>query len=216
MSLLVTILTGSRPLLLERTLASLAAHHGPLIEDAEMLVLHNGGDSATSQILDRYLDVLGDVASITVTPTLFGIGEAASYLFGLAVQTDADFLLHLEDDWEAYPGDWYSQAVGLLEDGAFQVRLRRSVEHSLPRHMVTKRPIRWHTGSHHRYTGDAHYTLNPSLIRLADLKKGWPASGEQDAQRKFWEAGCRQVAQLVPGIWSHIGEEDSLRRRVGT
>jgi hypothetical protein len=212
-SLLVTILTGSRPLLLERTLASLKAHHGPLMQDAETQVMHNGGDWPTVQVLDRYPDLVG---VITVTPTLYGIGEAVSKLFELAAQSDAEYLLHLEDDWEAYPGDWYHQAVRLLEDGAFQVRLRRSVEHSLPRHMVTKRPIRWVSGNHHRFTADAHYTLNPSLIRLADVRKGWPATGEQDAQRKFWEAGCRQVAQLVPGIWSHIGGEDSLRRRVGT
>jgi hypothetical protein len=50
------------------------------------------------------------------------------------------------------------------------------------------------------------------LIQLADVKYGWPADGERDAQRKFWEAGKRQIAQLIPGVWRHIGGGHSLHK----
>lgn len=213
MSLVVTLLTGARPRLLELTLVALRTHHGPLLADARIVVLHNGGDQETGDILYRHL---GDTAQITVTPTLLGIGEATSLLMAEARTSGKEWLLHLEDDWQASPGDWYHQAVALLEDNVFQIRLRRADEHSLAKHMVTKKPIQWMPGDDYRYTRDAHYTLNPSLIRLSNVRKGWPAKGEADAQRQFWQAKKRKVAQLVPGIFSHIGGEDSLRKRVGT
>jgi hypothetical protein len=212
-SLVVTILTGGRPLLLERTLASLTVHQGAVIGEAYVICLINGGDRETWEVVDRYSDLIDAYAE---TKELLGIGAAASRLFETATSLTADWLLHLEDDWEASPGEWYHQAVALLEDGIFQVRLRRAEEHSLKHHMVTKKVIDWLDGDDYRYTRDAHYTLNPSLIRLSNVKKGWPAAGEVDAQRRFWSEKKRKVAQLVPGIWSHIGEEDSLRKRVGT
>ncbi|WP_160051056.1 glycosyltransferase [Nocardiopsis sp. FR26] len=44
----VTLLTGTRPELLARTLASLRDLHPHLLEDARVVVLHNGGDPGTS------------------------------------------------------------------------------------------------------------------------------------------------------------------------
>lgn len=211
MSLIVTILTGERPELLARTLDAVRTHHGFLLEDAFVLVLHNGGDLPTSEVLELHRDVI----DLVVTSHFQKVGPSASLLFRHAVEVDADLLLHLEDDWEATPSEpWLSEAVELLEDGVFQVRLRHYAEQVLTRHMVTGKPIRWRTKADYRITDDAHYTLNPSLMRLKDISRGWPAMGENDAQDKFWHHGCRRVAQ-VNGIFHHIGGRDSLRRRVG-
>lgn len=212
MSLVVTLLTGDRPELLERTLDSVRTHHEWLLEDAFVLVFHNGGDISTSEVLDLHRDV---VDLVVTTPTLEPIGPAVSSLFRHALEVDADLLLHLEDDWQAGPCDpWLAEAVGLLEDGVFQVRLRHYTEQVLTRHMVTGKPIHWRTKADYRITDDAHYTLNPSLIRLKDVSVGWPASSERGAQDHFWQAGLRRVAQ-VQGMFRHIGGADSLRRRVG-
>jgi len=208
-SLVVTLLTGLRPDLLTRTLESVRVHHPHILEDAFVLVLHNGGDLPTTQVLDQHRDVI----DLVVTTPFQTIGPSVSSLFRHALEVDADLLLHLEDDWQAYPSDpWLAEAVDLLEAGVFQVRLRHYTERVLTRHMVTGKPIRWRTKADYRITDDAHYTLNPSLMRLADVKAGWPATSERDAQDQFWQAGLRKVAQ-VQGLFRHIGGADSLRLR---
>lgn len=209
MSLVVTCLTGRRPHLLERTLASVEAHQ-PVLADAWWLVCHNGGDDATWDVLQQHRNLLSQVV---VTPHFMPVGQAASFLFHIALETKQVLLFHLEDDWEAEPSDWLVEAGELLQKGAFQVRVRHHEERVLTRHMVTNRRLNWKDHGWYRVTGDAHYTLNPSLLFLDDLRLGFPATSERDAQRKFWNAGRRRVAQLVPGVWRHIGEgAESLRR----
>lgn len=207
MSLLVTVLTGKRPKLLERTLRSVEERH-PELAAARWLVLHNGGDRETSEVLLRSQIPL----QIETSPTFLDIGMATSLLFRRAQTIDAETLLHLEDDWVADPGDFLSKGLALLDD-VFQVRLRRVTEKVLRIHMVTHKPIVWKPVAGAWLTSDAHYTMNPSLIRLADLRHGFPATGEQHAQRKFHKAGKRKVAQILPGIFCHIGGFESLRKR---
>lgn len=210
MSLVISVLTGLRPNMLERTLKALRAFHGPLIESAYTVALHNGGDEETAEILKANQDMFN---MTVVSPTFMDLGEATSTLFGMAVER-GKYLLHIEDDWEAQPGEWYDQAKALLEDNVFQVRLRRYEEPVLVQHMVTKKRIVWDKGDLFHYTKDAHYTLNPSLVRMVNIAKGWPSLNERQAQQKLWRAKKRKVAQLVPGIFSHIGGEDSLRKKV--
>jgi hypothetical protein len=173
-----------------------------VVADAFVLALNNGGDWPTWEVLERFDDLI----DLTVaTQKLLPIGESVSYLFKIAQELETEYLLHLEDDWEAG-----------LDGGIFQVRLRQADERVLPNHMVSKHPLRWTIWPDgYRTSPDAHYTLNPSLIRLEDVGKGWPASSEKQAQRKFWNAELRKVAQLVPGIWRHTGEVHSLRKLVG-
>ena len=209
MNLVVTCLTGRRPHLLERTLASVEAHQ-PVLADALWLVCHNGGDDATRDVLRKHRGLIGQVV---VTPYFMPVGQAASFLFHHALQMDQVFLFHLEDDWEAEPGDWLMEAGELLENGAFQVRVRHHGEPVLAQHMVTNRRLDWKDHGWCQVSDDAHYTLNPSLLFRDDLRLGFPATSERAAQRKFWNAGRRRVAQLVPGVWRHIGEgAESLRR----
>jgi hypothetical protein len=202
--MLITLLTGRRPLLLARTLDSL---RGVDLGEFFMLVLHNGADRPTAEVLEAHRD---RIDLVITTPQFLDIGEASSLLFKHAQEMDMEYLLHLEDDWEAGPFDLHLPLAQVLLDRVFQVRLRYHKQKVLKDHMVTGRPIKWVGHPGYRITNDAHYTLNPALIRLSDIGKGFPALDEKDAQRRFWVAGCRQVAQL-PGVWRHIGGGLSLR-----
>jgi len=207
-TLAVTLLTGLRPGLLARTLRAVLDHHPELFR-YDWVTLHNGGDPETGEVLRSWRGFIGPPVP---TDTFLGVGQATSLLFALA---DADTILHLEDDWEAAPAPpgWLPEARSLLDD-VFQVRLRLASERVKTRHMVTGRPLRWSgTNGTCRVSGDAHFTLNPSLIRSADLRLGFPAASERDAQGKLHDAGRRRVAQLVPGVFRHSGGEDSLRLR---
>ena len=146
------------------------------------------------------------------------IGPSMSRLADAAARSGRRWWLHLEDDWRAVddPG-WLDRARAILATRReiSQVRLRRSAEPVLPRHMVTGRPLVWRRHPGHVTSPDAHLTFNPSLVRTADIPTGWPCTGEADAQRRWHTAGRRAVAQLTPGVFAHIGHADSLRQRTG-
>lgn len=209
----VTLLTGRRPELLEETLRRMQICMPGLLRRAHVTVLHNGGDEPTAKILSEYQDLI-DTA--WTTSTLLDIGAATSMLACGATLSRRKYWLHLEDDWSVLPltPDWLSQAQTILHTRphVFQVRLRHSSEFTLARHMVTARPLRWSAHTGFRLSPDAHYTNNPSLVRVRDIGKIWPATGEKDAQQRAHRSGLRGVAQLTPGVFIHTGEKNSLRR----
>lgn len=210
--LVITLLTGRRPELLENTLHRMQLCAPGLLRRAHVIVMHNSGDPETAAVLDKYADFIDDTVT---TQNLLTIGEATSRLARLAHLTDRKYWLHLEDDWALLPTtpDWLAQAQTILHSrpNIFQVRLRHHTETTLDRHMVTSRPIRWAACAGYRMSVDAHYTANPSLLRTRDIAKIWPAEGEREAQRNAHRAGLRVVAQLMPGGFVHTGGDKSLR-----
>lgn len=211
--LVITLLTGARPDLLAETLSSFREHAGDVLTGAWVVVLHNGADAATRIVLDEHGDIFD---RRLVTPDVRPIGRNVTTLRKWALESHRPYWLHLEDDWKAHPVDgWLSDAVGLLNQGASQVRLRRADEEVLGWHMVTGETLVWTEIASHLWAADAHYTLNPSLTRLDHGREAWPARGEREAQRRWRKAGHTVVAQHVPGVWEHIGEERSLRKVTG-
>lgn len=216
MTLAVTLLTGLRPKLLDRTLRSVLEFQ-PTLFRYDWITLHNGEDPETAEVLRKWRAFIGPPIC---SAEFLDLGAATSKLFSYVAGFDAHTVLHLEDDWEAElaPERWLVRARTILDD-VFQVRLRHSSEKVLTRHMVTEAPLRWSFGPNverwpdHRISEDAHFTLNPSLLRAEDLPIGFPAGSEREAQKRFWDAERRKVAQLMPGVFRHIGGEDSLRKR---
>lgn len=208
----VSVLTGRRPGHLEATLARVRLCAPGLLENAQVIALHNGGDPETARVLDGHDDVIDVRWS---SSDLVSIGSASSVL-ALQVQSSGrPFWLHLEDDWSILPvgGAWLARAQELLEEDARigQVRLRAACEPVLGTHMVTGKPLAWVSGPGVRICPDAHYTSNPSLVRTGDAGRIWPANGECQAQRHAYAAGLRGVAQLDPGVFVHTGGDASLR-----
>lgn len=208
----VGILTGHRPDLLERTLSSLPPG---LLETAYVVALHDGGDRATSRILERYADRIDHLEErVHPSAKMYTIGENWSRLVDLC-RDRGRYLLMLEDDWEfsTFDHEWLTRARVALDDPTIaQVRLRHHAEPVLERHMATGRRIVWEPHEH-GFGGHAHLTFQANLTRTEDLGRWWPAVGERDAQKKALEAGLRYVVQLYPGAFHHIGER-SLREEL--
>lgn len=208
----VGILTGHRPDVLERTLSSLP---DGLLETAHVIALHDGGDPATSRILDRYADRIDHLEErVHPSAKMYTIGENWSRLVDLC-RDHGRYLLMLEDDWEfsTFDHEWLTRARLALDDpDVAQVRLRHHSEPVLERHMTTGRRIVWEPHEY-GFGGHAHMTFQANLTRTSDLGRWWPAIGERDAQRKALEAGLRYVVQLHPGAFHHIGER-SLREEL--
>lgn len=215
----VTILTGARPKLLARSLAALRATAPGLLDTARVQVLHNGADPATAEILHRHRDVIDHVT--TCPPPIMSIGAATSHLAAAARDSGARWWLHLEDDWIAATlhDGWLDDAreVLLAHPEIAQVRLRHRGEATLTWHMVTRAPLVWTPGRVALHTREAHWTCNPTLTRVGEIDRVWPANSEARAQRRAHVAGLRGVAQLMPGVFVHAGGgEQSLRAKTGS
>ena len=207
MNLTIAVLTGRRPALLERTLTAFTDHHPEVWGSAVRCVMHNTGDDATRQVLDRYDWDLRH----TTNGRLLPIGEASQILGQQVEEAGTEFVMRLEDDWEAHPVDWWEDAVQLL-DTAGQVRLRRHDEKVMGRCAVCRNQMLWVEQDGHRVTKDAHYTHNPSLMRTELFLTLFPYRDERDAGRKFHG---QPAAQHVPGVFSHLGGDGKSLKKNG-
>ena len=220
--LLVTVLTGRRPRLLSRTLRTIERHARDLLERARVVAFINGGDQPSVDVVQRYSWV---TKCIVGDEPLLGIGAAVTYLWQQAKVGDAEYLLHLEDDWECHRGGWFGPAQKILDRDPKigQVRLRRDVPtsavgHAVMRyHMVTGKPLRWETkrlGDVRYLRARAHLTFNPALVHGRIAEQLIPCSSEKDAAARFHQLGLL-AAQWLPGAFGHMGNEQSLREREG-
>lgn len=203
--MVVTIMTGKRPELLDKTLESLFGVF-PYLYNETLMALANGGDEPTQDVLRKY------EVPYFHTKELLPIGQSISLLAQYAQQAGDKYWLIMEDDWLATDSDTVTKAVDIMDANPdiTQIRLRHISETVLTRNMVTNEPITWQVHDGYR-TAKAHLTFNPSIIRTKDIPKAFPCTGERHAQKNWHSNGMWLVAQLTPGIWKHIGQDNSLR-----
>lgn len=211
--IILTILTGARPTLLEQTLTSVERHLPGLLAAAEVHVLVNGGDQPTSDVVAKHRHTSWQVT--THLGSIVTIGQATSWCAAQASDSSRPLWLHLEDDWEAHPGT-LDLAMRILTENpdVSQVRLCLASKRRSTSNALTRRPLTWQDHEGWRYSPDHHLTQTPFLMRASDAKDAYPAKGEPEAMKHWRENGHRGVAQLVPGIFTHLGGSDSLKRRL--
>jgi glycosyltransferase involved in cell wall biosynthesis len=210
----ISILTGGRPGLLERTLSSFARKWPAQAEAAYTFAFVNGPDEQSRAVIEDagWVDRI-----VTYEQGVLRTGMATSFVVGAVAGRGAvDVVLHLEDDWETRTVDDEAlvRAAAILDDESVgQVRLRHCSEAVLGRHMLTHEEIVWRPRDGYR-TGNAHFTFNPSLMRSGLADRVFPADDQRDAQRRFLATG-REVVQVEPGVFAHLGEKHSRRRSLG-
>ena len=212
----LTFATGLRPQLLHATLASLLACQPELVRQAHVIVLHNGLDAETGDVLDLFSEHIDEVLT---SHELVPDGVANTWLASAALATGREYWVSIEDDWESmgFERDWYQKAVSILNDNprVSQVRLRLASEKVLADHMVTGQRIEWRNRIGYKLTSDAHRTQNPAVQWTRHARHAYPAASEREMQRHWRAAGLKGVAQLEPGEFRHLGEGDaSLNRRM--
>jgi hypothetical protein len=203
--LVVTVLAGGRPDLLETTL--LYARKFLEERPRDRFAIVHSDDEVSAQILDRYgFDVELRGASAN--------GPNTSALWKAAADSKADYLLHLEDDWAMRddPHDMLD-AMRALESrpDVGQVRLRVAHDRVCQYNWVTGQDVRAEADPefYGLSVGNWHATLNPTLMRCRDLPALLPFRDEAELMRKFQAQGWK-VAQLWPGCFAHIGAGRSL------
>ena len=215
----VTILTGRRPELLRKQLASLRIQAPGLLDTARVHLLVNGGDPETVSIAAVWAATNHNISyEVQGQAGIWKIGPATSHLARWAYERAQPYWLHLEDDWEIVTPHhgWFNEARTILQTDpdVRQVRLRHITEPVLTQHMHTRQPITWRTADDPTATylhSPAHWTFNPSLVRTADIPSIFPADGERAAMRNANRHGLdRKIAQHAPGVFRHIGGGNSL------
>ena len=206
----VTILTGGRASLLADTLDSTERICPGLLDSAGVYALRQGTDQATADVLWRHMPRINH---LTEQDRIHPIGDALSQLAVLAAGSGRRYWLHLEDDWRAIStvDGWLDAARGALDEHeqVGQVRLRHLGDDVSERHMITREEIRWERRGPVRIA-EAHWTFNPTLMRVSDIGRVYPCGGEMEAMRRVRDAGLPLAAHACPGMWTHIGDE-SLR-----
>jgi hypothetical protein len=192
---IVTLLTGRRPDLLAKTLASLEG------SNLEIDFFVNGADPESLQVVHDS----GRVNGLHTWPEWLGIGAAMSRVAEW-VQGEDGYWLHLEDDWELTEPLDLSTAQTFLDEHpeVGQIRLRRRDDGASHRNYLTKRRINWQGEG--IKIGNAHATWNPALQRTSAAQV-YPVTGEVDFMRKMPQIN----AQTNPGHFRHLGEGRSLR-----
>ena len=218
-NLCITVLTGRRLGLLRRTLESLDRADPSILRDSVVVAYLNGRDTESY----GYLSQLGYIDRLEYrdTPKPEPIGNAVSRLANW-VPTNCRYVMHMEDDWtcQASSSQFLGDASLILEHDARigQVRMRLKSEPTLGYHMITQRKQSWVAAEAHglKYqVSGLHFTFNPTLVRVTDLPKFYPADHELTACRRYLRH-YPLVAQLVPGVFKHIGDEGrSLRAKLG-
>jgi hypothetical protein len=136
----------------------------------------------------------------------------------LAQLSGAQYVLHLEDDWltRSREMSWLTRAHRILEERSDvgQVRLRHIGERVLRHHMLTGKVIDWQEDRGYRFAAAAHFTFNPNLLRAKDVSRIYPCDSEAHAQKNYMRTAYGS-AQLVPGVFCHLGHGHSLVRPQG-
>ena len=188
-------------------------------KSSHVIIYLNGIDAETRRYCEQLEFV--DQLEYNDTTTPEPIGDAVSRLVDW-IPRESVFHLHLEDDWECQAPDlqFLLDAMTILETEpkVGQVRMRLASERVLSHHMLTHVSAPWKTreaGGLSYEVARLHFTFNPSLVRTRDLARIYPANHEKTAARRYMRH-FPLVAQLVPGVFKHIGGGDqSLRVKLG-
>lgn len=235
MTLCCTILTGTRPDLLQRTLDG---SRDVFAQCDRVVAFANPADPETMAVLDGCgldLEIMRNDG-----PRLDN-GRATTACAMAARESACDLWFHLEDDFVPVPElvaalpDWLAIACDIASNPAIgQVRLREESHLGqlvkLPDGLhgdgsgasninwVDGRPVPWRTTPDAPFmVGNHHWTFNPAIMRTAVIGTGvpekpgepiagvFPAETERHAMARFYAANLL-VAQLRPGVFRHTGE----------
>jgi hypothetical protein len=210
----ITMLTGARPELFADTWNHLPRS---LVQSADcIVVLVNGADVETLQFVEDHIVPLGlNLVKLTTTE-IEPMGQAMGRFVD---HVESPLWLHLEDDWRyvtTHDG-WLNEARAVLADepDVAQVRLRHSSESVLDYHQQTRKPLNWQPHQFGMVSESSHLTANPMLARTDRWASLWPCVGEKAMQRTAVSKGMHRVVQLHPGAFTHTGDSDSLRGKLG-
>lgn len=206
MKIAVTVLTFKRPGYLDRTLGSFLDLNASILDRFSIRVLVQEPDAQTGKVLFKYRDCLDQVETLKEN---VGIGSGWSRLMEGCLGKNR-YALHLEDDWESRESlePYFREILQYMDRNrdVGQVRLRSIASKTCAKNPFRGVSISWKEPEGNVMRGDAHFTFNPAITRVAEIAKILPCTSEKDACIKYDKLRL-DCGQLLAGCFVHIGEE---------
>lgn len=191
--MIITVLTGRRHDLLDRTLRN--------IPPATVFVNDISRDPRSVEIAKQH------DCQVSGWEEWTGVGESMSRIAEWVKQFPG-YWMHVEDDWSARGPIPFDECFTFLDHHpeVGQVRLRRRSDGASGRNYLTKARIEWTGGR--ILTGNAHATWNPTICRTSDAEL-YPVEGEVEFMRNHSER--YELNAQHPGCFTHTGDGRTLR-----
>ena len=207
MKIPVTFLTYRRPEYLKRALGSFIKMNKNILNRFFLLLLIQEPDQETEKVVSSYLSFF---SSIYRLPKNIGCAGGYSFIMKKAVAIDCKYIIHIQDDWESKESlipylDEVIEGMDKKPDIGY-TRLRSVYESISKKNRATGKAIKYKRISDNFTEGNAHFTLNPTIIRKEAVQKMLPITEELDAMRKY--AKLYTVSgHLESNCFVHIGTE---------
>lgn len=195
--------------LLEKTLRSFLEHNDYPLE--ELIVIEDSDDRGVYAIEP----VLQGV-NHRIILNEGNIGQIASIDKAYA-EVKADYIFHMEDDWQFTRKGFIDGAVGILESEPRAIMVTVRDDADMPRYVRSLRTRQTATARYKLAFPELHFlwhtfTFNPGLRRTQDyraLPGGYAAIGDEASISRYYKARNRDMAWLIGGGVCHTGNARS-------
>ena len=202
----VVTLTFHRPQYLQRTIQTFIEQNKNNLDMFSLRILVQGGlDPGTADVLEEWKSYLDFV---DIRDKNEGCAQGFNICMQEALRLKTLYLLHLQDDWESKePISNYLPEIFKLMDidkTVGYIRLGSIHEKASKKNVISNKHVKWSRSSENILIGNAHFTLQPAILRHSVVEQMIPIVKEHHAQKKYHKLGL-QVAQLDADCFRHTG-----------
>ena len=202
----VVTLTFRRPQYLQKTIQTFIEKNENNLDMFSFRILVQGGlDPGTANVLKKWKDYLDFV---DVRDKNEGCARGFNICMQEALRLRTPYLLHLQDDWESKEpiSNYLPEIFNFMDTHKVVgcIRLGSIHEKGSKRNVISGDLVRWSKKSKHILVGNAHFTLQPTILRCDVVEQMTPIIKEHHAQQKYHKLGL-QVAQLDADCFLHTG-----------
>jgi hypothetical protein len=204
----VTILTYKRPLYFRETLKTFIEKNKHDFNRFILIILVQGKmDKVTNKIIDKYKN---QIYKVIHSENNLGCAGGYSLLMSEALKFNSNFIINLQEDFVSSEPlvQYLPELIHSFnqDDELGYIRLRSISDKVNNYNVISRRKIKYRKISNHIWSGNGHFTFNPTLTKSSIIKKIIPTTSERDAQKKYQKLGLKN-GQLMANCFSHIGEE---------
>jgi len=214
----IGILTYKRADYLKRTIESFLDLNSDRLDMFPLLLLIQGGyDKETDLAIEQFEK---HIYRTYISEENLGCAAGYNKVMGYALSRETDLVMHLQDDWESRESlsKYIDEIINVFKEhqdiGYMRLRAWRLGTRVCGRNRITREGIGYDSVSENVAKSNAHYTLNPTIIRSSVLKKMLPITKELDAMHKYHELNMK-AAQLLANCFRHIGAARALEEGKG-
>lgn len=209
--IVVAILTYRRPQYLDKTLSSFFDLNQTSLDKFVFVAVIQDRDRLTEKVFNKFKKHFQWIKRITNV----GCAEGWNVLMREILQQMPEYryILYLQDDWMSVGpvSAFTDELMGLLalDHEIGQIRLREQRSRVCKKNRISGLKIVYQPRTENIDKSDAHFTFNPTLMRMEAIKRMVPIKKELAGMIKFHNLGFKS-GQLKANCFTHIGVERAV------